>query len=240
MKHMHVSDHETYAQVVTKKLGDEIRIHCPHCENDTYHKIMAHVRCIERQNYYDEPYEGLEPGGGDSVNSVDFCEDFYTIQCGGCRKVSVYLTQVFSEDDGWMGTKLFPIEPTPSRQLFDSEGVLPPKVARIYNEAVKALDSQLPVLAGVGIRAVLETVCKECDAKGRDLEKRIDAMVEKGLITKDGAGILHSLRILGNAAAHDVEPHSLGELNAAFDVIDHLLQGVYTIPARAKELPQKK
>ncbi len=240
MKHKHVSDQETSAQVVTKKLGSEIRIHCPHCGHETYHTIMAHVRCTERSNIYAEPYEGIEPGGGEPVDSVDFSEDFYTIQCGGCRKVSVYLTQLFSEADGWTGTKQFPIEPTPSRQLFDSDGVLPPKVARIYDEAVKALDNQLPVLAGVGIRAVLETVCKECDAKGRDLEKRIDAMVEKGLITKDGAAILHSLRILGNAAAHNVEPHSLGELNAAFDVIDHLLQGVYTIPARAKELPQKK
>lgn len=38
--------------------------------------------------------------------------------------------------------------------------------------------------------------------------------------------------------AHEVKPHKLSELNAAFDVIDHLLQGVYLIPAKAKELPE--
>jgi hypothetical protein len=56
-----------------------------------------------------------------------------------------------------------------------------------------------------------------------------------GVLTQDGADILHKLRTLGNDAAHEVKPHSLQELGLAFDVVDHLLLGVYILPDHAKK-----
>lgn len=52
----------------------------------------------------------------------------------------------------------------------------------------------------------------------------------------EGAKILHSLRIMGNQAAHKVKPHSEEDLRTAFDVVEHLLQGVYVLPAKASRL----
>lgn len=234
----HVSDRDTYAKIIEDQIGEDIRIHCQYCETETYHKVLAHVRCTESQYFYQDDYDGFTPGGGDIRGSVDFWEDYYTIQCHGCRKVSIYLTQYFSEDEDWTKKRQFPDDPIPSRDLFGEKDSCPEAVARIYKEAVSALDNDMPILAGVGIRAVLEAICKECKTEGSNLYMRIDAMVDLGFITKDDAQILHSLRMLGNKAAHDVTPNKLSELDAAFDIIDHLLRGVYTIRERAKTIPK--
>lgn len=98
----------------------------------------------------------------------------------------------------------------------------------------------MPVLAGIGLRALVETVCKEREAEGKNLEQRIDNLVAQGVLTLDGAEFLHSLRIMGNQAAHEVKPHPVADLNLAFDVIEHVLTGVYLIPNRAAQLPQRR
>ena len=53
------------------------------------------------------------------------------------------------------------------------------------------------------------------------------------------ATALHSLRFMGNAAAHEMKAHLQKELNAAFDVVEHLLYGVYVLPKQAAQLPDK-
>jgi Domain of unknown function (DUF4145) len=41
-----------------------------------------------------------------------------------------------------------------------------------------ALCSKLPILAGVGIRALIEAVCHDKSAQGSDLRKKIDSLVD--------------------------------------------------------------
>ena len=91
-----------------------------------------------------------------------------------------------------------------------------------------------PVLTGIGLRAIIETVCKDQAATGKSLYDQINSLVEQSVLTKDGAEILHKLRVLGNNAAHEVKPHSNVQLGLAFDVVEHLLQGVYILPYHAK------
>ena len=113
---------------------------------------------------------------------------------------------------------------------------LPNDLQRIYRETKKALNNDLPILCGVGIRAIVETVTKEKSAPGADLSKRIDGLVDMRVLTPDGATILHKLRVLGNNAAHEVKAHKSAELNVALDVVDHVLTAVYLLPERAKRI----
>lgn len=133
---------------------------------------------------------------------------------------------------------LYPNRVAGRSELKDS-WTLPRQVSSIYTETVAALRSNLLVLTGIGVRAIVETVCKDRNATGGDLEKKIDALVTQGVLTKDGAQILHGLRFLGNQAAHEVKPQALETLTVALDVVDHLLLGVYVLPERAKKLPKK-
>jgi hypothetical protein len=85
---------------------------------------------------------------------------------------------------------------------------------------------------------LVEVVCKERKAPGKDLQKRIDGLVENGDLTAAGAAILHSIRTMGNEAAHEVKAHASEDLSTAFDVVEHLLMGIYILPAKASKLPR--
>lgn len=112
--------------------------------------------------------------------------------------------------------------------------ILPNKLEEIYRETVGALNGNQPVLAGMGIRAIIEAVCRDRNASGEDLFEKINDLLAQGVLTKDGSDILHRLRVLGNNAAHEIKAHSATELTLAMDVAEHLLQAVYILPFHAK------
>jgi hypothetical protein len=118
---------------------------------------------------------------------------------------------------------------------------LPKGVARVYEETLLAFDTQTPILTAIGIRALVEAICKQCKAAGGNLEKKIDALVVQGVLTKEGAQILHRVRFMGNAAAHETKPPARQSLAVALDVVEHTLKAVYVLPKLAKRaLPRKR
>ena len=183
---------------------------------------------------------GGEPWG------FHYWENYQVVQCQGCDSISFRESHANSEDlieDDETGAS-FPNETVsiyPSRLAVRHKlrqvGLLPPKVLRIYNETHAALCNEQQILAGVGIRALVETVCQEKSAAGSDLASKINDLVTKGILTTTGADTLHKMRTLGNKAAHEVKPHSAGTLNVAMDVIEHLLVDVYILPETTKNLP---
>ena len=126
--------------------------------------------------------------------------------------------------------QLYPYRVEGRKGLDDEVRYLPSKVQRIYNETLQALNSKSPILAGIGLRALVETVCQEKSAQGINLLRKIDDLTAKRVLTPVGAQILHKIRTLGNAAAHAVKPHSEKQLGLAMDVIEHLLKDVYILP----------
>ncbi|MCK6396003.1 hypothetical protein [Zoogloea sp.] len=46
--------------------------------------------------------------------------------------------------------------------------------------------------------------------------------------------ILHKIRALGNAAAHEITPHSDRQLGLAMNIAEHLLKDVYILSKQAE------
>jgi hypothetical protein len=181
-----------------------------------------------------------------SEKELTIWEDFQIVQCRGCDSLS-FRKDFRSTDEFGVGEErggeillgheeIYPPRVV-GRPIVDRFHLLPHEVKAIYLETHKALCSQQPVLTGIGIRALIETVCKERVIPGRNLAERIDGLVDAGVLTKSGAEILHKLRTMGNLAAHEVRPHSESELGMAFGVVDHLLLGVYILPSMSNSLP---
>jgi len=131
--------------------------------------------------------------------------------------------------------ELFPSR-VAGRKMLPDYYYLPSDVQSIYREAHAAFCSSLPIMAGFGARAIIEAVCRDKSINKGNLEKKIDQLATDGHITVEGAKILHSLRVLGNDAAHEMKVSTDEALSAAFDVVDYLLTGVYVLPRRAKKL----
>ena len=97
------------------------------------------------------------------------------------------------------------------------------------------MNNDQPVLTGIGLRALVETICKDKKASGGNLVEKIGSLVSLGVLTADGATILHRIRTLGNDVAHEVKPHTAEQLGIALGVCEHLLQGVYLLPRHARK-----
>lgn len=112
----------------------------------------------------------------------------------------------------------------------DLDEFLPPKIKRIYGEVLQALNNGLPVLAGIGLRALIEAMCTDHQAKGKDLRAKINAMASMGVLAKAQSDLLHTHRFLGNVAAHEIEAAHPRELIAAIDIAETMIKTIYILP----------
>lgn len=218
-------------EVSTEKKRTE-DVPCISCKTVTKHIMLASVD-VNGEDFYGH-------------NSVQYGSEHQIVQCRGCESITFRHTHWNSEDydfgpDGPelnTVTNLYPSRSEGRNPINDSQ-LLPSDVQRIYHETLKAMNNDQPVLAGVGIRAIVESVCRDKKAKGDNLYAKIDNLISLGVLTKDGAQILHQVRSLGNKAAHDVKPHSTEQLALAVDVCEHLFLGVYVLPHHAKRTFKK-
>lgn len=193
------------------------------CSAETQHSVLADV--------IDE----------DTSGPIDFYRHYQVIQCDGCQTISFRKSAYCSEDYYQIGeheyelderVDLFPARVANSRGLGDDTGYLPDPIDRLYEETRSALLNVSPVLTGIGLRALVESVCKEKNVKGANLKEKIDHLAKIGVLNSSQQTILHLIRTLGNKAAHEVKPHSAEQLALAMDVVEHLLDGVYIMPKK--------
>lgn len=211
-----------------KTKGEEHSLPCIKCLGKTTHKALASA--------------DIRGDSGDS--DYQWSVDHQIVQCLGCKSISFRQASSNSEsyypvdDEGnydyEVEESLYPSRIEGRKGLGYDTHYLPANVRRVYDETLLALSNQAPVLAGIGLRALLETVCKEKKATGRDLLNKIDSLVGTGILTPVSAAILHKIRTLGNAAAHEVKPHSDKQLALAMDVVEHLLKDVYILPKQVE------
>jgi hypothetical protein len=201
-------------------------ISCTKCSGKTAHKVVSS---------YDLSGDG---------DSIQWSIDHQIVQCQGCKTIAFRKASSSSED--WVQTSydgdgeyvidenIYPSRVEGIKGLGEDTHYLPTNVRRIYEETLQALSNQSPVLAGIGLRALLETVCKEKNATGHDLLKKIDSLVGASVLTPASAAILHKIRTLGNKAAHEVKPHSDKQLGLAMNIVEHLLKDVYILPKQVE------
>ena len=215
----------TEKEEINKTRGEEIKASCSECARKTYHKVL-----VSLDKYGEEREKNFE---------FYWCSHYQIIQCQGCKTVSFRHLSSNSDEYEPVGYEEF--QQVEYEDLYPSriegrkgidEGIfhLPTNIQRIYKETLQALNAKSPLLTGIGLRALVETVCKEKGASGCNLLKKIDDLVKKKILTPTGAQILHKIRTLGNKTAHEVKPHSNKQLDLAMDVVEHLLKDVYIIP----------
>ncbi|HDS1557171.1 TPA: DUF4145 domain-containing protein [Stenotrophomonas maltophilia] len=208
---------------------DEVhQIACSRCNGKTTHQVKA---SYEKRSEYESRH-------GYAV----FHWDYQVVQCQGCSTVS--FREASSNSEEWdineddemcaaVSESLYPFRREGIRGLGEDTMWLPGTVSLIYAETLQALASNSPVLAGIGLRSLVEMVCKERAAPGKDLFHKIDGLVDARVLTPAGAAVLHKIRTLGNDAAHEAKPHTPTQLAVALSIVDHLLLEVYILPKKA-------
>ena len=149
---------------LNRSQNKEIELPCVKCTGKTTHKVLVSV-----------DIRGEETDGDWSIQWND---DYQIVQCGGCKSKSFRNVSSNSEDyyqiseTEWEHGEyenLYPSRIEGRRTLEDEAHYLPNKVQRIYKETIQALSNNSPILAGIGLRALIETICKEKSAEGSNL-----------------------------------------------------------------------
>lgn len=205
------------------------RLVCTKCSGRTAHRVKA---SFDRTAEYDGPH-----------GSMTFHVEHQIVQCQGCDSIS--FRKASSNSEEWdfdennepqsvVVESLYPSRAEGVKGLGEDAVWLPSTVARLYAETLHALASASPVLTGIGLRALLEAVCKERSAMGKDLFHKIDSLVALKVLTPAAADVLHKIRTLGNNAAHESIPHTPTQLGLALSIVEHLLLEVYILPKKAE------
>jgi hypothetical protein len=215
--------------------GQTLRVFCAgSCSGQTEHEVLALVSTA------------------DNDGEVSFWSAYQTLACRGCRTISFRQCSSNSEsghyqvgENEWETDeqiKLYPPRTAETKGISPSDSFhVPDRLLGIYEETRGALRNEMPVLAGIGLRAIVESLCVDKQVAGGNLAKMIDSLASEGYLTKPQAQILHKIRTLGNKAAHEVTPHPTEQLELALNVVEHLIEGVYIVPAKvAKLFPDPK
>lgn len=72
-------------------------------------------------------------------------------------------------------------------------------------------------------------VCKEKEVVGKDFVVKIESLVEKGVLIKEGVGIFYQFWVFGNKVVYEVELYLFIQLLLVIDVVDYLFFGVYVL-----------
>jgi len=201
-----------------------MKLYCHKCGGHKNHNIIA------KEEFQSDPNHGEIWG-----------ENHYFSRCAGCDSITY---SVASWDEfGWdpntgkMGYewKTYPRGPG-DRNPMDEYWDLPAKIRKIYLEVIKAANAQLNILTAIGLRALIEAICKERKVSGDNLEQLIDGLANSGILSKDQAKILHGHRFLGNIAAHEVVSADPREIIAALEIAETMLRTIYILPELSKTI----
>lgn len=205
-----------------------MKLFCYRCGKYTNHKILSEKKV--RSTSEDDDQWG---------------EDHYFGECAGCDAITYAISSWNASDwDPNTGEvdstwKTYPRADT-ARQSMADDFHLPGKISYIYKEIIGAMNAQLPVLSAIGLRALIEAVCRERNISGGNLENLIDGLSTNGVLSNAQASILHGHRFLGNIAAHEVVSPKPRELVAALEIAETLLRTIYVLPELSKQITTGK
>lgn len=213
--------------------GEVINTHCLSCDRSTNQFIRAKFAPKFQAEY--ELYKNNE-----------YC----IAECLGCNNISfmhirwgdddeskdengdpIKIMSHFVEDDRWLEDYQFLNE----EELDD----LPAMIFYMYEELQGALQREMRVLAGVGMRMLIEAVCLNRKIEGKILQHQIESLLSLGLISKNDFDVLDELRKIGNNSAHKIKAPSDSVLEAALEAVNHLLRTIYIVPKRTRRLKAK-
>src|SRR3989304_8573849 len=157
-----------------KYKGKVVKILCNECGTITNHTIL-----------HSQDQTIVETEGEYLVWAEE--TSYQIVECNGCESTSFrkYYTNIDMEgiDEDDFEESVFPKRISGRRILKDNR-YIPPLVRNIYLETHDAINNELKVLTGIGIRALTEAICLEKKAKGNNLKEKIDSLVTTGDLTK--------------------------------------------------------
>lgn len=195
---------------------------CLHCANTTYMEILYHNKETGVETEYD-PQSNVE------IPLFSYYTTYILLKCPACNKVSLSQIESCDVDTDWSGRPneykylLYP-------NISSDKSNIPEDISAAFESAlrIRNVDSTMCALA---LRRTLEIFCKKQGAKGKNLNDKINDLVKKNIIPVHLDQASHTIRDLGNAAAHgdDVTFNEV-TISGLIKFTNLILEYVYVLP----------
>lgn len=195
---------------MTKASDECVKSHCNVCGHETKHKVIAN-----------HTQHGSEPCGPDY--EVTWTNIFELLECSGCEDVSVRKRGYFSEwDEDDVEIRYYP--PRIARQLPAWKNELPAEVTILLEEVYVALQADSRILAMMGARALIDLVILREVGDVGSFPKKLSALEQKGVLSRNHREVLEAALEVGNAASHRGHRPQPKHVAAVMDIVENLLQ----------------
>jgi len=190
---------------------------------------------------YDHEEHKISPDG-----DIQVWNHYKIVKCMGCNAVrfreSYFCTEDLDPETGnpeECGVRIYQEEGDSKYQPTIHEQI-PEDIKKIYLETIKCFNAGANTLAGGGLRATVEAICKDQKVAGDSLRKRIDALVQQGVLAKTQAGLLHEERYIGNEALHEMKTPTDQDIIDGLAIVEGLMKTIYVLPIHADRLKKKR
>jgi hypothetical protein len=203
-----------------------IKTICENCQEETNQKILFKKEIIQQKN---------------KKKNLDEKEWYVISQCAGCDThyfiLRTFVPELDEEKKQHYWDESFPSNTSVYNFIQnDDEIELPVTILRLYNEVKEAFYSESPILAGIGLRTLVEAICIQQKIKGNNLKEKIINLQKDGLISLSELPLLDKLREIGNFSAHEIKAFSMDKLSYALEIVNHILRSIYVLPKINKKL----
>lgn len=198
---------------------ENVSAFCPYC-----HKEVAFSWVIINQH------------GGELTHCFD--EHYKTntgvwslAQCPSCQNCILVKADYLTAQSKWGIMQVSPL-PLPSQ----TDIRIPDEIKKALNEAKLCLSVEAPMASSAMSRRAMQSACLHQGATEEKLEKQIDELYTKGIITAQIKDWAHSVRLVGNDGAHPKNKEVIKEdAKDALDLAEQLAHILYVMPAIAQK-----
>lgn len=246
------------------------KIYCSRCKSETNHGFLTNKNGVKLEyklthlDFMDLDFQ--------------FNDDYYIVQCLGCDNIaflniygdeSMYEITYYDEDnysrEYYEDYNVYPEKPKEKLSAhlqYNSPfkfNNLPDSINELREEVVQAYKEDMRLLCGMGIRMLVEAICKEKGItetqviknnkpkfddnnnpvmRNLNLYEKIEILKDKNIIDESQKEVLHQVREMGNDTAHEIKSHSNLILKQALHIVELILYNIYEVP-NIKILPNK-
>ena len=181
--------------------------------------------------------------------SIEGCDTYYLCKCCGCGHIHLRNDSWFSEDtddDGapTVRTSYFPPQ-TFRREPFwlltlrhdDPEPLR--AVSELLLEVYKALRTDSPRLAAMGIRALTEHVMIDKVGDNGTFKENLQKFLDQGFISSVQKRYLESVIELGHATMHRSHCPKKEDIVTTLDIIESVLETIYVTSKKLADIEQR-
>ena len=199
---------------------------CFHCGNTGILNFIGKTRWNSEDIIYND--------NGEIVNyTILEHEDWYIFECPVCNRPVVIRQDTFD-----IANYVYQPETVyPSVMVF-SEGV-PKEIYSAFEAAIrtKGIDYAICMLS---LRRVLEMICKDKGAVGRDLDQMIRDLIDRNILSPAFDDACWVIRQLGNSAAHaDKADIYAYQVDQVIEYVSTIINYLYSMPTRVAKLKKR-